>query len=91
MAMISSEEARSGRLSVVTKHGEPIFLAVPFDGSLLLSGLAPRLRDEEAISFGQSARFAGMDVTEFLELRSRLKIHVRPGRVDLEQELQTFN
>ncbi len=24
-------EAESGRLSVVTKHGQPIFVAVPFD------------------------------------------------------------
>lgn len=88
-------EAKSGRLSVVTKQGEPIFLAVPFDDALLRGGLATtlatRLFDEEAISLGQAARLAGMDVTEFMEILSRLKIPVaRPRRGELEQELETF-
>jgi prevent-host-death family protein len=89
-------EASSGRLSVVTKHGEPIFLAVPFDESLLRGGLAialaTRLFDEETISLGQAARLAGMEVTEFMELLSRLKIPVaRPRRGELEQETETFS
>lgn len=88
-------EAKSGRLSVVTKHGEPIFLAVPFDDALLRGGLATtlatRLFDEEAISLGQAARLAGMDVTAFMEVLNRLKIPVaRPRRGELEQELATF-
>lgn len=88
-------EAKSGRLSVVTKHGEPIFLAVPFDDALLRGGLATtlatRLFDEEAISLGQAARLAGMDVTEFMEILSRLQIPIaRPRRGELERELETF-
>ncbi len=89
-------EAKSGRLSVVTKHGEPIFIAVPFDESLLRGGLAIRLAtrlfDEETISLGQAARFVGMDVTEFMEMLNRLKIPVaRPGRGELEQEIDAFS
>ncbi len=88
-------EARSGRLSVVTKDGEPIFLAIPFDESLLPGGLATTLAtclfEEESISLGQAARLAGVDVAEFMELLSRLKIPVaRPRRGELEQELETF-
>lgn len=88
-------EAKSGRLSVVTKDGEPIFLAIPFDESLLLGGLATtlatRLFDEEAISFGQAAKLAEMDAAEFMEILNRLKIPVaRPRRGELEQELETF-
>ncbi|MFB1486154.1 MULTISPECIES: UPF0175 family protein [unclassified Thiocapsa] len=89
-------EAKSGRLFVVTKHGEPIFIAVPFDESLLCGGLAIRLAtrlfDEETISLGQAARLAGMDVAEFMELLSCLKLPVaRPGRGELEQEIETFS
>jgi prevent-host-death family protein len=88
-------EARAGRLSIVTKHGEPIFIAVPFDDPLLRGGLATtlatRLFNEEAISLGQAAQHAGMDVTDFIEVLSRLKIPVaRPRRGEVEQELETF-
>ncbi|HSO82420.1 UPF0175 family protein [Thiocapsa sp.] len=80
---------------MVTKDGEPIFLAIPFDESLLLGGLATtlatRLFDEEAISFGQAAKLAEMDSAEFMEILNRLKIPVaRPRHGELEQELETF-
>jgi antitoxin (DNA-binding transcriptional repressor) of toxin-antitoxin stability system len=88
-------EAKSGRLSVVTKDGEPIFIAVPFDDSLLRGGLATtlatRLFDDGAISLGQAAQLARIDVTGFMEVLSRLKIPVaRPRRGELEQELEAF-
>jgi len=28
-------DAEAGKLSIVTKHGQPVFIAVPFDESLL--------------------------------------------------------
>ncbi|QVL51318.1 MAG: UPF0175 family protein [Thiocapsa sp.] len=73
-----------------------MFLAVPFDESLLRGGLAialaTRLFDEETISLGQAARLAGMAVTEFMELLSRLKMPVaRARRGELEQEIETFS
>jgi prevent-host-death family protein len=62
-------EAESGNLSVVTRHGQPIFIAVPFDEGLLREGvtltLATRLFDDEAISLGKAARLAGLPVAEF--------------------------
>ena len=55
--------AESGRLSVVTKHGQPIFVAVPFDEALLREGvaiaLATRLFKEEAISLGKAENSGG--------------------------------
>ncbi|WP_295607095.1 type II toxin-antitoxin system prevent-host-death family antitoxin [uncultured Lamprocystis sp.] len=88
-------EAESGRLSVVTKHGQPIFVAVPFDEALLREGvamtLATRLFDEETISLGKAARLAGMGVAEFMDHLSRLRIPIaRPRPGELEQELEAF-
>jgi len=31
-------DAEEGRLSIITKHGQPIFVAVPFDEALLKEG-----------------------------------------------------
>ncbi len=53
--------------------------------------LATRLFDKEAISLGHAARLAGLDVTEFMEILSRLQIPIaRPRRGELERELETF-
>jgi prevent-host-death family protein len=88
-------EAELGRLSVVTKHGQPIFVAVPFDEALLREGvaiaLATRLFDDETISIGKAARLAGMGVAEFMDHLSRLRIPIaRPRPGELEQELEAF-
>ena len=31
-------DAEAGKLSIVTKHGQPVFVAVPFDETLLKAG-----------------------------------------------------
>jgi len=63
--------AEAGHLSVVAKHGHPLFVAVPLDEHLLESGvtvaLACRLFAEKAISFGTAARLAGMSPQDFTE------------------------
>lgn len=88
-------EAESGRLSVVTKHGQPVFVAVPFDEGLLREGvavaLAARLFDEETLSLGKAARLAGMGVAELMEQLARLGIPIaRPQAEELERELDYF-
>lgn len=51
--------AEEGRLSVITKHGAPVFVAVPFDEILVREGitvaLAVHLFDEEQISLGKAS------------------------------------
>lgn len=88
-------DAEAGKLSLVTKHGQPVFVAVPFDETLLKSGvnvaLAVKLFDEEAISQGKAARLAGMSLLEFIDLLGRMHIPVaryEPG--ELEKELESF-
>lgn len=85
-------DAEAGKLSVVTKHGQPVFVAVPFDEALLKSGvrlsLAVRLVEEDAISLRQGAKLAGMTLAEFMaECSSRGMPVVNYPAEDLDREL----
>lgn len=63
--------AEAGKLSVVTKHGNPVFVAVPFDDILLESGvrtsLAIKLFDDGTLTLGQAAKLAGLAIEEMIE------------------------
>lgn len=63
--------AEEGRLALVTKHGQPVFIAVPFDEWLVRFGLpvalAMRLYEEGVVSLGQASRIAGLAEEEFIE------------------------
>ena len=88
-------EAEAGKLSIVTKHGQPVFVAVPFDDRLLQSGvnaaLAVRLFEESRISLGQAVKLAGMSHSGFIDLLGSLNIAIaRPEPGELEAELADF-
>ncbi|MGB8843340.1 MAG: type II toxin-antitoxin system prevent-host-death family antitoxin [Aliidongia sp.] len=63
--------AEAGHLSLISKHGHPLFVAVPLDEHLLGSGvtvtLACRLFAEKALSLGKAARLAGLTPQSFIE------------------------
>jgi predicted HTH domain antitoxin len=63
--------AEEGHLSLISKHGHPLFVAVPLDEHLLESGvtvaLACRLFAEKALSLGKAARLAGLSPQSFME------------------------
>lgn len=85
-------DAEAGKLSVITKHGQPVFVAVPFDEILLREGvrvaLAVKLYDEEVVSLGKAAKLAGVSLIEFINHLGSLQIPVvRYGQADLEAEL----
>lgn len=89
-------DAEAGKLSLVTKHGTPVFVAVPFDETLLQEGvgvaLAIRLFDEEHISFSRAARMANRTVSEMVDLLGKHGIPViRTTAQELEQELADFS
>ena len=75
-----TRDAESGRLSLVTKHGRPLFVAVPFSEELLKEGvgfsLALELYREGVVTAARAARLANMHVAEFLEEVSHLEIPV---------------
>ncbi len=61
--------AEGGRLGVITKHGRPVILAVPFDDRLLEvgvhRGLAVHLVEQRQLTLAQAARVADLTVGGF--------------------------
>jgi len=64
-------DAEEGRLALITKHGQPVFIAVPFDEWLVRFGLpvalAIRLYQQDVLSLGQASRIAGLAEEDFIE------------------------
>lgn len=63
-------QAEAGHLSIVAKHGRPLFVAVPLDEHLLREGVAVAIAislfAEKAVSLGKAARLAGLPVETFI-------------------------
>ena len=90
-----TREAEAGHLALVTKHGQPLFVSVPFDDTLLQTGvhvaLAVNLFKSGELSSGKAAELARMPKLAFLETVSRLGIPVvdYPAE-ELKAELANF-
>ena len=71
-------DASEGRLSLITKHGRPVFLAVPFGQEILEHGLAKSLAvslfEAGQTTLAQSARIAGLSLGEMIDLLGELQI-----------------
>ncbi len=86
-------DAESGQLSIVTRHGKPVFIAVPFDEVLLKAGiwfaLAIKLYTEEIASIGMAAKIAGCSTAEFTERLNKRGIRiVNYSPEELQEELK---
>lgn len=70
------KEAEQGQLSLITKHGRPAILAVPFDQRLIEQGvhraLALRLLESRQLTLAQAAKVAGLSLDAFLDLLGSL-------------------
>jgi len=66
------KDAENGNLAVITKHGRPAALSVPFDAELLELGLhrqlASRLYAQHLLTLSQAAKFADLSVEDFLDV-----------------------
>jgi predicted HTH domain antitoxin len=89
-----TREAEAGRLSLVTRHGQPLFVSVPFTGELLQHGvraaLGVTLFKQGDISLGKAAEIAGMQYAQFLVHVSSLGIPIMeygPGELEAELKL----
>ncbi|NOT69430.1 MAG: type II toxin-antitoxin system prevent-host-death family antitoxin [Methylophilaceae bacterium] len=87
--------AEDGKLSVVAKHGHPVFLAVPISELMLTSGfnvsLAVKMFDEGALTLGKAAKFANMSHEAFMELLGSMAIPVVKYSADeLDEEVEAF-
>lgn len=88
-------QAESGHLSLVAKHGHPLFVAVPLDEHLLEQGvgvaLACRLFADKVVSLNKAARIAGLPVEAFVERLGAMGIPAvdyEPEEID--RELKTI-
>jgi predicted HTH domain antitoxin len=83
--------ATSGQLSLVTKDGEPAFLAVPFTDDMMREGLvaslAVKLFDDDVITLREGAQMARMTLSEFMHACSERGVAVvrySPGELEME-------
>lgn len=88
-------DAEKGKLSLITKHGRPVFLAVPFTQDLLDLGLRPaiaiKLYKEETLSLEKAAKLAGTTVETFIEKLGQLGIPTVSYSADeIEKEITDF-
>ncbi len=90
-----SREAEQGHLALVTRHGNPLFVSVPFSEKLVQHGvytaLAESLYKDGALSLGRAAKLAQMSIPEFAAHLSQLNIPVVDYDAgELEGELRYF-
>lgn len=88
-------DAEEGKLSLITKHGRPVFLAVPFTSDLLNLGLrtalAIKLFKDETISLEKAAKVADLNIESFIEKLGQLGIStVDYSSNELKRELKDF-
>ncbi len=66
------KDAELGQLAIITKHGRPAILAVPFDRRLLDQGvhraLALTLFEQRRLTLAQAAKVAGLSLDGFMDL-----------------------
>lgn len=84
-------QAEAGHLSIVAKHGRPLFVAVPMDEHLLKQGvavaIAVRLFADHVVSLGKAAKLAGLSIEAFIERLGAMGIPVvdyPPEELDAE-------
>jgi predicted HTH domain antitoxin len=84
-----------GKLSLVTKRGKSVFLAVPFKEELLEVGLysvlAVSLYREGILTLGKAAKLADQSIEEFIERLGKLGIPIVDyPAIELDEELKNF-
>ena len=87
--------AETGNLSLVTKYGRPVFVALPMSQHLLEFGvhqaLAVKLYEEGILSLGKAARVADLPLERFLDVLSAAGVDaVDYPPQELDDELDQF-
>ena len=88
-------DAEKGKLSLITKHGRPVFLAVPFSEELLELGLRPfiaiKLFKEGILTLEKSAKLSGQSTESLIETLGKLDIPaVDYSPREIAKELKDF-
>ncbi len=89
------QDAESGKLSLITKHGRPVFLAIPFTEDLLQLGLraalAANLYKDGILTLEKAAKISGYSLESFITMLSQLGISIIHYTIkDVDEELKDF-
>jgi prevent-host-death family protein len=83
--------AEQGHYSVVSKHGKPLFVALPFDDTLLKAGvnvaLADKLVQSGELSVAAGAKLAAMPYASYLRHLGTLGYSLLDDAANLDAEL----
>lgn len=86
--------AENGEYSVVSKHGKPLFVALPFNDALLTSGVSVALADkmvlQAELSVAAGAKLAGMPYARYLQHLGALGYSMLDESADMAAELSTL-
>lgn len=88
-------DAEIGKLSLVTKRGRPVFIAVPFTEDLIEIGLRPALAvylyKEGTLTLAKAAKLADISLEGFMVMLSKLGVSiVRYTLKEVDKELKDF-
>ena len=88
-------DAEAGKLSLVTKRGRPVFIAVPFTEELIELGLRPALAvhlyKEHTLTLAKAAKLSGVSLEGFIAMLSKLGISIVHYSIkDVDKELKDF-
>ncbi len=86
--------AENGQFSVVSKHGKPLFVALPFDAAMLAAGVSVALADSLVqggeLSVAAGAKLAGMPYARYLQHLGAVGYSLLDETSDLDRELSTL-
>ena len=97
----TSRELRENRfledssVSIVTSHGKPVKIAIPFDERGLHEGveksIALHLVENHIVTQAKAAKIAGLSLSAFLELMAKYGISAADqSEAELREELEQF-
>ena len=83
--------AENGEYSVVSKHGKPLFVALPFNDALLKAGVSVALADKlvlkAELSVAAGAKLAGLPYARYLQHLGTLGYNMLGESGDIDVEL----
>ena len=83
--------AENGEYSVVSKHGKPLFVAMPFNDALLKAGVSVALADKlvlkAELSVAAGAKLAGLPYARYLQHLGALGYSMLGESSDIDAEL----
>jgi prevent-host-death family protein len=87
------QQAEHGNLGLITKHGKPVMLTIPFNEALLSLGvhrsMAASLFSTGELTLSQAAKLANMPLEAFIQLLGDVGIDaVDYSPDDLKEELE---